>query len=117
MSAAWNNLLDAAATIAGVRAAAVVSPQRRAITRVNEGLDENLLAAVWRHVSDATDVSLHHRLSPQQMRWIFADVLVYCIRRADGWLLALIVSRGARGDLDPAASRLFEEFRMTRDAA
>lgn len=118
MSAAWNNLLDAAIGLADVRAAAVVSPQRRVIARVPEGQDENLVAAVWRHVADAADVCVHHRLSPQQMRWIFAGVLVYCIRRADGWLLALVVSRTAQGDLEPgAAGRLFEEFRSTRDAA
>jgi hypothetical protein len=118
MNILGNQLLDAALLLGDVRAAAVLAPNRGALARVNDAaLTEALLAPVWRHVSDAAEVSAHHRLPPQQMRWIFERVLVYCHRRADGLMLALVVGRAPGGRFDAAAAeRLFEEFRKSRDA-
>ena len=118
MSIVWNNLLDDALLLGDVRAAAVLAPNRTTLSRSNAvELTEVSLAAVWRHLIDAAEVSAHHRLAPQQMRWIFEHVLVYCLRRADGLMLALIVGRAPGGRFDPAAAeQLFEEFRKTRDA-
>jgi hypothetical protein len=118
MSIAWNNLLDDALLVGDVRAAAVLAQNRTALSRSNVAeWNEHLLAPVWRQLIDAAEVSAHHRLAPQQMRWIFERVLVYCLRRTDGLMLALIVGREPGGRFDPAAAeRLFEEFRKTRDA-
>jgi len=117
MSAASNNLLDAALQVGDVLAAGVIGANRQTLTRSQSAdLSEAELAAVWRHLADAMDVSAHHRLAAQQMRWIFERVLVYCVRRADGLLLALIVGRGSGGSFDAAAAeQLFEDFRRARD--
>lgn len=118
MSAVANNLLDGAMRLGGVLAAAVIGVNRQVLTRSHSpALSEPELAPVWRHLADAMDVGAHHRLAAQQMRWIFERVLVYCVRRADGLLLALIVGRGSGGTFDAAAAELlFEEFRRARDA-
>ena len=74
------------------------------------------LASVWRHVADTMEVSAHHRLSALQMRWIFERALVYCLRRADGRMLAVVVSRESDHPFDsPAAEQLFDDFRRMRD--
>jgi hypothetical protein len=117
MSIVWNNLLDQAARLGEVRAAAVLTPNRQVLSRSQSPeLTEAALAAVWRHLADAAEVSAHHRLPPQQMRWIFERVLVYCLRRADGLMLGLIVGREPGGRFNAAAAeQVFEEFRKLRD--
>lgn len=117
MSAAGNNLLDEALQLGDVLAAAVFGGNRAPLVRVN-GRQASIadLAPVWRHLGDAMDVSAHHRLPAVQMRWIFEQVLVYCIRRSDGVLLGVLVSRTQAGKFDAeAAGRLFEEFRSRQD--
>lgn len=118
MSVLWNNLIADVRRLRGVKAAAVLAPSRRTLVESHDGgFSEALLAPVWRHVGDAAEVSAHHRLPPQEMRWIFEHVLVYCHRRADGLMLALIVGREPEAQFDVAAAgRLVEEFRKTRDA-
>ena len=118
MSAAHNNLLDAALAVAGVQAAAIIELNRHALARSNVAeLSETELAPVWRHVADTMEVSAHHRLSALQMRWIFDGALVYCLRRGDGRLLAVIATRESDRPFDTqAAEQLFDEFRQLRSA-
>lgn len=118
MSMILRKLLDEAARLGGVWAAGLLHADRTVETSMGSTrLDESIIAPVWRQVADTMEVSAHHRLPPQEMRWIFEHVLVYCLRRSDGKMLALIMGRGAGDGFDPdAAERLFEEFKNTRDA-
>jgi len=118
MSGRLHILFDQALELSGVKAAGLVGPNRPGeVATRSAGIDEVALSPVWRHFADTLEVGAHYRMPAQEMRWIFEHVLVYCLRRADGVMLALIVGRepGAGFD-DAAAERLFEDFRKTRDA-
>jgi hypothetical protein len=118
MSAAIQNLLDQAVHFPGLLAAGVFAENQRLVSRtLDAAMTEAELGKVWRHLSDAMDVSQHHRMPAAQMRWIFERVLVYCMRRNDGLLLGLIFSREAALQLSQEGlETLFNEFRKLRDA-
>jgi hypothetical protein len=118
MNISRQNWLGEALELRGVRAAGLFGAKRAAVSASNDSdLTESSLATVWRHLADTMDVGAHHRLPAQEMRWIFEKVLLYCQRRADGMMLALVVGRDTVNPFDAAAAeRLFEAFKNTRDA-
>ncbi len=118
MSAPIQNLLDQVRRLPGLRAAGVFADGRPSLSRV---LDQTITVAdlekAWRHLTDALEVSQHHRIPAAQMRWIFERVLVYCVRRSDGLVLGLIFGREpAAPPSQDAMESLFNEFRNLRDA-
>ena len=117
MSVSRQNWLQDALQLTGVQAAALLAPDRAPLSASNTtAWTEALLAPVWRHVADTVRVSAHHRLPAQEMRWIFERVLVYCQRRTDGMMFAIVVERDPDHPFDAAAAeQLFEEFRNARD--
>ncbi|MBI1177410.1 hypothetical protein GC207_08215 [bacterium] len=118
MSVVLRKLLDEAAQLRGVWAAGLVHGDRTVDTSMGHAPhDLTNISSVWRYLADTAEVSTHHRMPPQEMRWIFENVLVYCLRRSDGKMLALIIGRSTGDGFDSAAAeRLFEEFKNTRDA-
>ena len=118
MSAALQNLLDQTKDLPGLLAAGVFADKQDPISRVQNPLvAEAELGKVWRYLSDAMDVTQHHRMPATQMRWIFEKVLVYSTKRADGRQMGLVFSREAAPQLNPERiEHLFDQFRTLRDS-
>jgi hypothetical protein len=117
MSAAIQNLLDQAGHLPGLLAAGVFAGNQSVASRAQEpSMTEAELGKVWRYLSEAMDVSHHHRMPATQMRWIFERVLVYCVKRIDGLQLGLILRRESTAQPgQEQLEALFNEFRKLRD--
>jgi len=117
MSAAIQNLLDQAGSFPGLLAAGVFTNHRGVAARIQDPtMTEADLGKIWKHLSEATEVTQHHRIPPIQMRWIFERVLVDCVKRTDGLQLSLIFARSAAPQLNQEAiESLFNEFRNLPD--
>jgi len=117
MSAAIHNLLDQAKGFPGLLAAGVFAEGQHMVSKVvDPTIAESELDKIWKHLSDAMEVSQHHRMPATQMRWIYERVLVYCLRGSNGLRLGLIFSREAAPQLNQELfETLFNDFMTLRD--
>lgn len=117
MSAAIQNLLDQASSLPGLVAAGVFADDNQVVSRaLNPAMREPELHKVWQHLSDAMEVTHHHRMPPTQMRWIFERVLVYCVKRNDGLQLGLIFGRESAPQMNQELlESVIDEFRKLHD--
>lgn len=112
MSAPLQNLLDRTMRLKGLRGAGVMANDQILTRTLDPGLSEAELGKVWRQLSEAVDVSQHHRIAARQMRWIFENVLVYGVKRNDGMLLGLVFGRASASEIQQEMlDALFEDFR------
>ena len=74
------------------------------------------LAAAWPCVADAFDAFARVPFLAGQLRWIYERAQLYCVRRADGASLGLVLAKEAVAVDLIAVERLFEEFKSLRAA-
>lgn len=100
-----------------VQAAAVLRPDRSCVTSADEeGRQNEALAQALKCLADTFDVAGVHRMAPEQMRWIYEQSLVYCMRRSDGALLGLFLKHGNPSAPEPGwMNRVTREFNSSTD--
>jgi hypothetical protein len=69
------------------------------------------LEQAWRSVADTFQVLTAQRMPPTRLTWVYEHSILHCVRRDDGAILGVFVSK-KHGPADPAGvDRLLSQFR------
>lgn len=68
------------------------------------------LEQAWRSVADTFQVLSAQHLPPSRLTWIYERALLHCVRRQDGAILGVFVSKKITATDRAALDRALEEF-------
>lgn len=103
--------------VPGLLAYGVSLPDRKVLTQAfDPDIPLTALNTAWPCVTDTFETAIRVHFPAWQQRWIFERAQLYCVRRADGASLGLLLEKSPAAVDLAAVERLFAEFQTLRAA-
>lgn len=103
------------APVRGVLAIGVTLADRKVLTQAFAAdIGLTALNTAWPSLADTFEAAARLQFSVWQLRWIYERAQLYCVRRADGASLGLILEKTPATVDEAAVERCFAEFQTLR---